>query len=112
MDDYTTDLKAVDKLGNGIPYRMAMYNPMYYLLSHYEGYQKSTVATHWRIHTGIDQGDTANTVEMNLALALENYKGVQDVEFTTVWDQGHTTAERTGNSTDNFIAWVSEVVKK
>jgi hypothetical protein len=112
VDDYATDLKAVDKLGNGIPYRMNLYNPMYYLLSHYEGYQKSAVATHWRIHTGIEQGDTANTVEMNLALALQNYQGVKDVEFTTVWGQGHTTAERTGNSTDNFIAWVTEVVNK
>ena len=112
VDDYATDLKALDKLGNGIQYRMNMYNPMYYLSSYYEGYQKSTIAKSWRIHTGIDQGDTANTVEMNLALALENYSGVKDVEFTTVWDLGHTMAERTGNSTDNFIAWVTEVVKK
>lgn len=43
-------------------------------------------------------------------LALENYDGVEDVEFTTVWAQGHTEAERTGNSTDNFIAWVNEMV--
>jgi hypothetical protein len=112
VTDYATDLKAVDKLGSGMPYRMNMYNPMYYLLAYYEGYQKSTVATSWRIHTGIDQGDTANTVEMNLALALQNYSGVKNVEFTTVWDQAHTTAERTGNSTDNFIAWVAEVVKQ
>ncbi len=68
-------------------------------------------AAHWRIHTGIDQGDTANTVEMNLALALQSYSGVKDVEFTTVWEQGHTMAERTGNATDNFIAWVTGVVK-
>lgn len=109
VDAYATDLKAVDKLGNGIQYRQDMYNPMYYLLSYYEGYQTSTVAQHWRIHTGIEQGDTATTVEMNLALALENY--ANDVEFTTVWNQGHTMAERTGNATDNFIAWVAQVVK-
>jgi hypothetical protein len=112
VTDYAADLKAVDKLGNGMQYRMNMYNPMYYLLPYYEGYQKSTVATHWRIHTGINQGDTANTVEMNLALALQSYSGVKDVEFTTVWGLGHTEAERTGNSTDNFITWVTEVVKK
>lgn len=112
VTDYATDLKALDKLGNGIQYRQNMYNPMYYLLPYYERYQSATPATHWRIHTGIDQGDTANTVEMNLALALQNYSGVKDVEFTTVWDQFHTEAERTGNSTDNFIAWVAEVVKK
>jgi len=112
VNAYATDLKAVDKLGNSIQYRMNMYNPMYYLLPYYEGYQTSTVAKYWRINTGIKQGDTATTVEMNLALALENYAGVQDVEFTTVWGQGHTTAERSGNSTDNFIAWVTQVVKK
>lgn len=109
---YTTDLAAVDKLGNGSVYRQNMYNPMYYLLDYYAGYQTSTVAKYWRINTGIEQGDTASTVEVNLALALENYDGVEDVQFTTVWGQGHTKAERTGNSTDNFIAWVNATVKQ
>ncbi|MFN8488296.1 MAG: subtype A tannase [Caldilineaceae bacterium] len=109
---YTTDLAAVDKLGNGSQARQNMYNPMYYLLAHYAGYQTSTVAKHWRIRTGIEQGDTASTVEVNLALALKHYAGVADVDFATVWNQGHTMAERTGNSTDNFIAWVNEVVKQ
>jgi hypothetical protein len=112
VDAYATDLKAVDKLNNGIQYRMNMYNPMYYMLPYYEGYQTATVAPHWRIRTGINQGDTATTVEMNLALALQNYKGVSDVDFATVWNQGHTMAERTGTSTDNFIAWVTGIVKK
>lgn len=107
---YTTDLAAVDKLGNGTVSPQNMYNPMYYLLDYYEGYQTSTVAKYWRINTGIEQGDTASTVEVNLALALQNYDGVADVQFTTVWGQGHTKAERTGNSTDNFIAWVNEVM--
>jgi hypothetical protein len=112
VDAYATDLQAVDKLGNSIQLRMNMYNPMYYLLDDYDGYQTSTPATYWRINTGIQQGDTATTVEMNLALALKNYEGVKDVEFTTVWGQGHTMAERTGNSTDDFIAWVTEVAQK
>lgn len=112
VDAYATDLQALDKLGNSIQYRMNMYNPMYYLMAYYDGYQTATPAVHWRIHTGIDQGDTASTVEMNLALALESYAGVQDVEFTTVWDQGHTTAERTGDSTTNFINWVNAVTAK
>ena len=89
-----------------------MYNPMFYLSSYYEGYQTSTVAKYWRINTGIDQGDTANTVEMNLALALQNYSGVKGVDFTTVWGLAHTTAERTGDSTSNFIAWVNQVVNE
>jgi len=112
VDAFATDLKAVDKLGNSIRTRVDMYNPMYYLLPYYGGYQTSTVAKYWRINTGIKQGDTANTVEMNLALALENYDGMEDVDFTTVWGQGHTMAERTGDSTGNFIAWVTEVTQK
>lgn len=112
VDAYATDLKALDKFGNSIPYRMNTYNPMYYLLPSYDGYQNSTVAKHWRIRTGITQGDTATTVELNLALALENYAGVKDVDFATVWGQAHTMAERTGNSTDNFIAWVVKVSQK
>jgi len=112
VDAYAADLKALDKLGNSIEYRMNAYNPMYYLLPTYQGYQTSTVATHWRINTGIKQGDTANTVEMNLALALKNYASVKDVEFTTVWGLGHTMAERSGDSTSNFIAWVVKVTQK
>lgn len=57
--------------------------------------------------------DTVSTVELNLALALEkNYDGVENVEFTTVWGQGYTKAERTGDSTDNFIAWVTQIMNK
>ncbi len=112
VDVYATDLQALDKLGNSIAYRMNAYNPMYYLLPFYDGYQSATVAPHWRIRTGIKQGDTAITVEMNLALALKAYAGVADVDFATVWGQGHTLAERTGNSTDNFITWVVGITQK
>jgi hypothetical protein len=112
VDAYASDLTAVDKLGTSIQERLNMYNPMFYLSSYYEGYQTSTVAKYWRINTGIDQGDTANTVEMNLALALQNYSGVKGVDFTTVWGLAHTTAERTGDSTSNFIAWVNQVVNE
>jgi hypothetical protein len=50
-----------------------MYNPMYYLSDYYDGYQTSKVARYWRIRTGIDQGDTALSTEVDLALAAENY---------------------------------------
>jgi hypothetical protein len=63
-------------------------------------------APHWRIRTGIEQGDTASATEINLALALQQAAGVESVDFETVWGQGHTTAERTGDSTSNFISWV------
>lgn len=112
VEAYATDLQAVDKLGNTIQSRVDMYNPMYYLLPYYKGYGTTTVAKYWRINTGIKQGDTANTVEMNLALALGSYEGVKDVQFTTVWGQGHVMAERTGDSTTNFITWVTAVMQK
>ncbi|HPH97074.1 MAG TPA: subtype A tannase [Anaerolineaceae bacterium] len=112
VEAYTTDLQAVDVLGNNLQYRINMYNPMYYLLPYYTGYQTAAVAKYWRINTGIKQGDTATTVEMNLALALENYEGINAVDFTTVWGQGHVQAERTGDSTTNFINWVIQITKK
>jgi hypothetical protein len=106
------DLTAVDKIGNPVATRLAMYNPMYYLSNYYEGYGTSKVAPFWRIRTGIEQGDTASTVEVNLALALQQNPSVRSVDFATVWGQGHTLAERTGDSTGNFIAWVNQSVRQ
>ena len=111
ISDYENDIKNTDSLGNDTTTRQNMYNPMYYLSDYYDGYQTSSVAKYWRIRSGITQGDTALTVETNLALALNNYKGVSDVDFETVWNQGHTEAERTGKATANFISWVNECMK-
>ena len=108
--DWASDLETVDSLGTSIAMRQNMYNPMYYVCSGYEGFGSSTPASHWRIRTGIEQGDTSVTTEMNLALALAACEGVTDVDFATVWGQGHTTAERTGSSTANFLAWVEDCV--
>ena len=101
---YAEDLARTDALGTSVTDRVNMYNPLYYLCEYYDGYNASAVAAHWRIRTGINQSDTALTTEVNLALALANY-GV-DVDFETVWGQAHVEAERTGSSTENFIAWV------
>lgn len=103
---YAEDLARTDALGISVTDRVNMYNPLYYLSEYYDGYKTSEVATYWRIRTGINQSDTALTTEVNLALALENYGA--DVDFETVWGQAHVEAERTGNSTENFIAWVIE----
>jgi hypothetical protein len=35
----------------------------------------------------------------------------RDVDFETVWGLGHTMAERTGESTENFIQWVNECLQ-
>ena len=106
--DYASDLAKQDSAGNTVDYRVNMYTPLYFLLESSEGYQTGTVAKYWRIRTGIAQGDCALSTEMNLALALQNYSGVDSVDFETVWGAGHTQAERSGNSTDNFITWVNE----
>ena len=108
VEAYKEYLTSFDALGTDSVTRQDMYNPMYYLCDYYDGYGTSNVAPHWRIHTGIAQGDTALTVEMNLALALSQHEDVEGVDFEMVWGQGHTTAERTGDSTDNFVQWVMD----
>lgn len=103
---FTEDLLKKDSQGNTVDIRLNMYNPMYYLNDYYEGCNTSAVAKYWRIRSGINQSDTALSTEVNLALALENYGA--DVDFETVWGQGHVQAERTGTSSENFISWVNE----
>ena len=112
VTDFESDLAKTDSLGKTIAERQDLYNPMFYLTSAYSGYQTSKPALHWRIRSGLSQGDTALTVETNLALALENQANgaVKSVDFATVWGQGNTTAERTGNPSANFIQWVQEIV--
>ncbi|MBQ9642974.1 MAG: tannase [Lachnospiraceae bacterium] len=109
---YAEDLAKTDSQGTDVTTRLLMYTPLYYLMEFYEGYGSSDVASYWRIRTGINQGDTALSTEVNLALALEQYEGVEDVDFETIWGQGHTQAERTGTSTENFIQWVNECMQE
>lgn len=106
---YAEDLSRTDALGNTVDYRLNMYTPLYYLSDYYDGYQTADVAHYWRIRTGINQSDTALSTEVNLALALEAYGA--DVDFATVWGQGHVEAERNGDSDSNFIEWVNECLK-
>ncbi len=105
-DDYAEDLKLTDALGHTTQERINMYSPLYYLLKSSDGYQTSTVASHFRIRSGICQSDTSVTTELNLAQALEN-EGV-DVDFAAVWGQEHTQAETSGDSTTNFISWIHQ----
>ena len=103
-ESYREDYEdKVDSLGKSSQARQDIYNPMYFLC---EG-ASSTPASHWRIRTGITQGDTALTTEVDLALALKAKLGADAVDFATIWGQGHTTAELQGDSTDNFITWVN-----
>lgn len=107
---YEGDMNNVDALHVDTLTRQLMYDPMTFILVPAGEKMPSTLAKHWRIHTGISQGDTALTTEVNLALALKQRKDVEDVDFATVWEKKHTMAERTGSSTDNFINWVNESV--
>ena len=106
--DYEEDLTKEDSVGHTVDYRLNMYSPLYYLLSNSEGNHSSKVAKYFRINTGLWQSDTAVNTEANLVLALTNYGS--DVDYSFVWGQGHTMAERTGDSTSNFIAWVNQCV--
>lgn len=105
--EYKNDLTQTDSLNNTMETRVNMYNPMYYLCDYYEGAGSSDVAKYWRINTGIEQSDTSQCVDVNLYLAVNQKVGSDNVEFSTVWGQGHTQAERTGDSTTNFINWMN-----
>ena len=102
---YEKDLATKDSVGTDMATRVSMYDPLYYLTQDSKGRGTSTIAPAWRIRTGITQGDTASTVEVNLALALQQ-AGAGSVDFATIWGQGHTMAELTGSGEENFIAWV------
>lgn len=108
--DFETDLAKTDSLATPMQTRVDMYNPMYFLDDYYAGCGTSTVAQYWRIRTGAFQSDTALNVEANLALALKATDGVNSVDFATVWGMKHVMAERTGDSTANFILWVNDCV--
>ena len=104
---YEKDLAMKDSVGTDMATRVSMYDPLYYLTQDSKGRGTSTIAPAWRIRTGITQGDTASTVEVNLALALQQ-AGAGSVDFATIWGQGHTMAELTGTGEENFIAWVTQ----
>lgn len=111
VSDFEEDLQKTDAVGYTVSQRLNMYTPLYYLLESEDGYRTSTPAQYWRIRTGIAQSDTSLTTEVNLALALLNYDGVESVDFATVWGQQHVKAERIGDSTANFITWVNDCMK-
>lgn len=106
--DYEADLALVDALGNSQEHRINMYSPLYYLLPSSQGNGTSKVAKYFRINSGLWQGDTALSTEANIALALMSAGST--VNFETVWGKAHTWAERTGESSANFIQWVAECI--
>ncbi len=112
---FTSDLANTDAVGKSVETRLMMYTPLYYLMSNSTYYSgggpgTSDVAPFWRIRSGITQGDAPLCTEANLALALYAYDGVESVDFETIWAQGHTEAEDSGDADDNFISWVEECI--
>ncbi len=108
---FDADLAQVDKYGNDLDTRLGMYTPLFYLMNNSTYYAKggsnaSDVASYWRIRTGIKQGDTSLCTEVNLALGLLSCG--KNVDFETIWNQGHTQAEDSGDANDNFIEWVEQ----
>lgn len=108
---YNDDLAKTDSFGYSVEKRVNMYSPLYYLMKSEDGYGSAKAAPYWRIRSGINQQTNSLTTEINLALALEEYDDVESLDFETVWEQGHTEAERTGSHTENFIAWVDSCMK-
>ena len=104
--EFAEDFARTDEFGNTVTDRLFLFSPLSYLSPANEAYGTSVVAPYWRIRSGISQGDTPLTSEVNLVLGLRQ-SGIE-ADFETVWALGHTQAERTGDSESNFIAWVNE----
>ena len=109
--DFATDLVKANFVGHTVETRVNLYSPLFYLMKSREGYGTSNIAKYWRIRSGIEQKTNSLTTEINLALALKSCDKVDNVDFETVWAQDHTEAERSGNSTENYIAWVNTCMK-
>ncbi len=102
----------VDACGLTVAERVALYDPLTYLLGNdgANAEADADVAPFWRVSSGIMQPDTALTTEVNLAESARRHSSVRDVLFQTVWDQGHVMAERSGTPEQNLIAWIGECV--
>lgn len=110
--EYAADMNKTDSFGYTVEQRVNMYTPLYYLMKSRDGYGTAEAAKYWRIRSGITQPTTSLTTEVNLALALKHCDGVKNVDFETVWERGHERAERSGDSTENFIGWINSCIKK
>lgn len=100
------DLAELDVLDKSVTERVAMSDPMAFLLAKQDDEQAATVAPHWRINTGLFQSETTLAGEMNLIAALTGHEQVADIAYATVWEAGFELAERIGDPEDNLVAWI------
>jgi hypothetical protein len=103
---WSDDLAKADSLETDMATRVSLFNPLFWLSGHYEGYGQASVAPHWRINEGIFDATAPLCCAPNVVFALRKYDGVTDVAYTPVWGQGHVLAERSGAPTDNLLSWV------
>ncbi|WP_402463569.1 subtype B tannase [Isoptericola aurantiacus] len=64
-------------------------------------------APYWYVRVGAKDRDTSFTVSLNLALALEDDREVEDVDYRMAWDTGHA-----GNyDVPEAMAWILDSVE-
>ena len=101
-----SDLYKRDKNGYATIKRADMYNPLYYLLPSYEGYNTTDVAEFWYIRSGLFQTKYPVISAINLILAVEKMKNVKYVDKQIVWGMGDV--ERiTDENRKSFINWIA-----
>jgi len=104
--EYAADLYKQDKFGYITLKRVNIFNPLYYLLSSYEGYKTSNVAPYWNIRTGVFQNNEPLTSSVNLFLAVNNHPDVKKVVFNPLWGMGDISEIGKKDRMD-FISWIN-----
>ena len=111
-EEWVGDLTMRDSLDCSVAQRRNMLNPLYYLCGNYAGFGTARPARNWRIVTGVQQSQTTLTGEVDLALALAAYDGVERVDSELVWDAGFVAAERSGSAADALIRWIGSICEQ
>ncbi|MFT4082039.1 MAG: subtype B tannase [Nocardioides sp.] len=87
--------------GKNIVKQVNMINPMKYIST------AADTAPYWYVRAGTRDRDTAFTVSLNLARALQSDKSVKDVNYRLAWNQPHA-----GNyDVPEAMAWIARVLK-
>ncbi len=103
--DFSSDLYKRDKAGSITLKRVNLYNPLYYLISSYEGYNTSTAAPYWYVRSGLFQNSDILTSSVNLYLALSGYRKIKEVDYQTVWGMGEVK-ELTDKNIEEIFDWI------
>lgn len=66
----------------------------------------SDTAKHFRIRAGSKDADTSFAISLILALALQNYPDVLDVDYALIWGMGHCDADYP----DEVCIWIDSLL--